>query len=214
MESFPNLEGSVIVTDLVQTIQENKEFLSEIDGLIGDGDHGINMNKGFTECGTKLSENPGDLSYSLRVLSQILMGNIGGSMGPLYGMFFRAMAKESAGQERIDAERFGIMLEAAVAKVQEIGGAKAGDKTLLDTLLPAVAAYRQALNAGANFATALEKMKRAAVDGRDSTKEMVAKVGRSSRLGERSRGVIDAGAASSCLILCSMADSIQKLLNK
>jgi phosphoenolpyruvate---glycerone phosphotransferase subunit DhaL len=212
MEHFTNLNGAMIVTGLVRMIQEHKQYLSDIDGAIGDGDHGINMNKGFTDCGKELAGNPGDLTYSFKVLARILMENIGGSMGPLYGMFFKAMAGVSAGNEEIDAVLFGEMLKAAEARVREIGGAAPGDKTLLDTLVPAVAAYQRAITDGQSFAEALDRMKEAAEQGRDSTKDLVAKVGRASRLGERSRGVIDAGAASCCLILLSMADTVKKLI--
>ncbi|MGD8399479.1 MAG: dihydroxyacetone kinase subunit DhaL [Bacillota bacterium] len=212
MEYFTNQKGALIVTGLIAAIQEHKQYLSDIDGAIGDGDHGINMNKGFSDCGRELAGNPGDLTHSFRVLARILMGNIGGSMGPLYGMFFKAMVGVSAENEIIDAVKFGAMLQAAEAKVREIGGAAPGDKTLLDSLVPAVAAYQAALSEGQSFAAALDRMREAAEQGRDSTKEMVAMVGRASRLGERSRGVIDAGAASCCLILESMAETIKKLI--
>jgi dihydroxyacetone kinase-like protein len=212
MEHFSNLQGAVIVTELIRTIHDHKQYLSDIDGAIGDGDHGINMNKGFSDCGKELAGNPGDLTHGFQVLARILMGNIGGSMGPLYGMFFKAMAGVSAGNETIDAVKFGEMLKAAEAKVREIGGAAPGDKTLLDTLVPAIEAYQTAITNGQSFVEALDRMKEAAEQGRDSTKDLVAKVGRASRLGERSRGVIDAGAASCCLILLSMADTIKKLI--
>jgi dihydroxyacetone kinase-like protein len=212
MEYFTNRQGAIIVSGLIQTIYEHKQYLSDIDGAIGDGDHGINMNKGFIDCGKELAGNPGDLTNSFKVLARILMGNIGGSMGPLYGMFFKAMAGVSAENETIDAVKFGEMLQAAEAKVREIGSAALGDKTLLDSLIPAVEAYQVAITNGLSFAEALDRMREAAEQGRDSTKDMVAKVGRASRLGERSRGVIDAGAASCCLILESMADTIKKLI--
>jgi dihydroxyacetone kinase-like protein len=213
MGHFSNQKGALIVTELIRTIHDHKQYLSDIDGAIGDGDHGINMNKGFSDCGRELAGNPGDLTHSLKVLARILMGNIGGSMGPLYGMFFKAMAGVSAGNETIDALKFQAMLEAGEAGVREIGGAAPGDKTLLDTLVPAVADYQAALSNGLSFTEALDRMKEAAEQGRDSTKDLVAKVGRASRLGERSRGVIDAGAASCCLILASMAETIKKLIS-
>jgi dihydroxyacetone kinase-like protein len=154
-KAFSNAQGIAIVHGMIKVIQDNKQYLSDIDGQIGDGDHGINMNKGFTLCEDRLKEAPVTLSEGLNILSNILMMKIGGSMGPLYGLFFKAMAKESA----------------------------------------------------------LTKMKDAAIAGRDSTKDMISRIGRSSRLGERSIGVIDAGAASCCFILCAMADEIVGLIN-
>lgn len=210
--SFTNAAGRQIVLNLVKAIQKAKQELSDIDGLIGDGDHGINMNKGFTLCAEQLEREPGDLTHALTVLSKILVMKIGGSMGPLYGFFFKAMADSSEGAAEIDAARFGRMLRAARDAIQKISPAQPGDKTLIDVLVPADEAFHAAVSAGLSFSAGLEAMTQAAVRGRDATKDMLAKLGRSSRLGERSRGVLDAGAASCCLILETMAGTIQALL--
>jgi len=212
MQTFTNTAGSVIVDKLILTIQENKQYLSDIDGLIGDGDHGINMNKGFTMCREELNKDPGDLSHGLKVLSKILIMKIGGSMGPLYGKFFKAIALTLEGRNEIGIEDIGDALKAGVEAIASISPAKVGDKTLIDTLIPAVSAYEKAHSEGKSLSLALEDMKTAARLGRDSTKEMVAKIGRASRLGERSRGVLDAGAVSCCLILETIGDSAQELL--
>lgn len=213
-ESFSNDKGNIIVYNLIKVIQSNKQYLSEIDGAIGDGDHGINMNKGFTMCDQKLKKNPGNLSYSFGVLSNVLIQDIGGSMGPLYGMFFKAMADECKHNELIDGKIYGRMLKASEDSVIEIGAAEVGDKTLLDTLVPAVKTFNDSMNNNKSFEEGINNMRIAAIKGRNSTKGMVAKVGRASRLGERSRDFIDAGATSCCLILESMADTIVKLLNR
>lgn len=212
MEYFSNSDGGIIVYNMIKVIQDNKQYLSDIDGLIGDGDHGINMNKGFTMCRDELDKNSGNLSQNLKVLSRILMADIGGSMGPLYGMFFKALAKGCSEKDSIDAGLFSEMLSAGEKAIKDIGNAEVGDKTLLDCLVPAVDAFRKSLDHGKSFIEALEALKKAAEEGRDSTKDMVAKVGRSSRLGERSRGVLDAGATSCCILLHSMADSIISLI--
>ena len=212
MNQFINQDGIQIVFDLIQAIRENKQFLSDIDGAIGDGDHGVNMNKGFTLCQEELQANPGDLAHGLRTLSKILIMKIGGSMGPLYGTFFKSMATACDGVNFIDAAVFGKMLASGREGVQRISNATPGDKTLMDVLVPAEAAYREAAELGKPFQACLEKMALASRKGRDATRDMVAKVGRSSRLGERSRGVIDAGAASCCLILETMAGSVGRLL--
>lgn len=212
MEQFANSDGSAILFDLIRAIQENKQYLSDIDGAIGDGDHGINMNKGFTLCRDELLANPGDLTHGLKTLSKILIMKIGGSMGPLYGTFFKSLAAACDGVDAVDAVVFGRMLSSGREGIQKISEAKRGDKTLMDVLLPAEAAYRAAEEAGEPFRVCLDRMAEAAVQGRDATKEMAAKLGRSSRLGERSRGVIDAGAASCCLILEVMAGTIGRLL--
>jgi dihydroxyacetone kinase-like protein len=212
MKKFSLTEGAVIVDRLITAIQENKQYLSDIDGLIGDGDHGINMNKGFTLCREELDKNPGDLVHGLNVLSRILMMKIGGSMGPLYGKFFKAMAVSFDGVQEIGIEEMGKSLNSVQEAIATISPAKIGDKTLIDTLVPAVNAYSSAWAEGKPFTESLELMKAAAREGRDSTKEMVAKLGRASRLGERSRGVLDAGAVSCCLILETIGSSAQQLL--
>jgi dihydroxyacetone kinase-like protein len=214
MERFSNRDGVRIVFDLIRTIQENKQYLSDIDGAIGDGDHGINMNKGFTLCRDELLANPGNLTHGLKTLSKILVMKIGGAMGPLYGTFFKSLAEACDGVESIDMAVFGRMLSSGRVGIQKISDAKPGDKTLMDVLLQAEAAYQAAAQAGEPFRACLDKMVGAARQGRDATKDMVAKLGRSSRLGERSRGVIDAGAASCCLILETTAGTIGHLLAK
>ncbi len=212
MEHFANHDGIRIVFDLIRAIQENKQYLSDIDGAIGDGDHGINMNKGFTLCRDELLSNPGNLTHGLKTLSKILVMKIGGSMGPLYGTFFKSLAAACDGVDAIDMAVFGRMLSSGREGIRKISDAKPGDKTLMDVLLPAEAAYQAAAQADEPFRVCLDRMVEAARQGRDATKDMAAKVGRSSRLGERSRGVIDAGAASCCLILESMAGTIGDLL--
>lgn len=212
MDTFSQAAGSVIVDKLILAIQEKKQYLSDIDGAIGDGDHGINMNKGFTLCREALDKEPGGLAYGLQTLGKILMLKIGGSMGPLYGKFFIAFGKSLDGKETVTAEDFGAALKASLDAIRTVSQAEVGDKTLMDVLIPAVAAYEKALAETQSFTEALDTMSKAAVEGRDSTVDMVAKIGRSSRLGERSRGVMDAGSASCCLILETMAASIKALL--
>lgn len=212
MEQFANREGIRIVFDLIRAIQENKQYLSDIDGAIGDGDHGINMNKGFTLCRDELLANPGNLTHGIKTLSKVLVMKIGGAMGPLYGTFFKSLAAACDGVDAIDMAVFGRMLSSGREGIQKISDAKPGDKTLMDVLLPAEAAYQAAAQTGEPFRVCLDKMVEAARQGRDATKDMVAKLGRSSRLGERSRGVIDAGAASCCLILEIIAGTIGQLL--
>lgn len=202
--------ASGIVTELAAVIVANKAHLSEIDGLIGDGDHGINMAKGFGRAAERLAGQPVSLEAGLNVLSDVLMSEIGGSMGPLYGFMFRDMARAVEGRGAIDAAGFSVMLHAGLAGVTTTGAAKVGDKTLIDCLVPAVDAFDAAIPHG--FPAALSAMADAARQGRDSTVDMVARLGRAARLGERSRGVPDAGATSCCLILTALGDSVAQRL--
>jgi dihydroxyacetone kinase-like protein len=213
MANITKEAGIVVLDNIIKVIQENKQYLSDIDGAIGDGDHGINMNKGFSMCREELDRNPGDLVHGLNLLSRILMMRIGGAMGPLYGKFFKGISSGLAEHDTIDAQAFGEALRASRDAIGAISQAKVGDKTLVDALYPAVDAYQKALEKGKDFTGALSDMKLAANAGRDHTKDLVARIGRSSRLGDRSRGVVDAGAASCALILGSMADTISGLIN-
>ncbi len=212
MDTFSNKEGAIVMDRMILAIAENKQYLSDIDGAIGDGDHGINMNKGFAMTREVLDKDPGDLSHGLLTLAKILMMRIGGSMGPLYGKIFKTMGKSLSGHEEIDAALFGSALNGIRDSLAPLTPACVGDKTLVDALYPAIDAYNQALDAGKGFGEALETMKKAAETGRDATKDMVAKLGRSSRLGERSKGVIDAGSASCALILGVLADTMNELI--
>ena len=126
-------------------------------------------------------------------------------MGPLYGVMFNEFAEKLEGVENIDAASFSAMLHAGLEGIQSIGAAKLGDKTLLDTLIPAVAAFDEANAKGQSFAESLDALSAAAEAGRDSTLNLVAKIGRASRLGERSLGVLDAGATSCALILTDLS---------
>ncbi|WP_416357990.1 dihydroxyacetone kinase subunit DhaL [Aureimonas phyllosphaerae] len=212
MQSFPNAGSGAIVEAMAARIVENKAYLSEIDGKIGDGDHGVNMAKGFGMAAERLKGRDASLAEAFALLGEVLMGEIGGSMGPLYGMTFTEFAEAIEGRDAIDAALFSTMLHKGLEGVQSIGSAKVGDKTLLDTFVPAVEAFDAATAEGKSFAEALDALVAAAEKGRDSTIDLVAKIGRASRLGERSRGVLDAGATSCAMILKSLADGAKARL--
>ena len=205
MTNFQNSQGRKVVLALVQTIVDNKAYLSEVDGKIGDGDHGINMAKGFNLIKERLGDKELSLSEGLGLIGKTLMTEIGGSMGPLYGTFFIQMSLKAKDRPETDARLFGEMLKAARDGLEDLGGAKIGDKTLMDAVIPAQETYQAAVEERASLQEALKKMAEAAEKGRDSTVDLVAKIGRSSRLGERSRGVLDAGATSATLILQTFA---------
>lgn len=210
MTAIQNADQAAIIEELAAVIVANKAFLSEIDGKIDDGDHGINMAKGFGRAAERIHGKDMTLDAAMLVLSDVLMSEIGGSMGPLYGLMFEDMAGALAGRAEIDAAAFSAMLNAGLEGVRGVGSAQVGDKTLMDTLVPAVAAFDAAQGQG--FAPALRAMAAAAEQGRDSTIDLIAKIGRASRLGERSRGVLDAGATSCCMILTTLAQSVQRRL--
>jgi phosphoenolpyruvate---glycerone phosphotransferase subunit DhaL len=214
MNSYPTAEGRKVLLALIETIDTNGAYLSEIDGATGDGDHGINMTKGARRTKEKLGDQNVTVPQGLDMLGQVLLAEIGGAMGPLYGSFFIDMGAACGDSPAIDKEVFGKMLKAGMNAMQDLGGAKVGDKTMMDALVPAVEGYEKAVAEGASFSEALNRMAAAAEKGKEGTRDMIAKLGRASRLGERSRGILDAGAASCSLILKSFSDSFQSAEQK
>jgi len=212
MSVFKNADGKSVLLKIVKAIQDNKVYLGEIDGLIGDGDHGMNMNKGFTLFEQRFEDIEFSFTEGMNHLGTILLSEIGGSMGPIYGTIMNSLAEEGNNLEEITVADLARMLEAGLKELQEIVDARVGDKTLVDTLSPAVDALKKAAKEGEDFYLALENMKIAARKGCDSTREMQARFGRSSRLGERSRGVLDAGSVSCYIILIAMADGIKEII--
>lgn len=211
--TFYNAKGKSVLIKMVKAIQENKTYLGDIDGLIGDGDHGANMNKGFSIFESRLDKEEVLFTEGLDLLGTVLFSEIGGSMGPIYGTIFMSMAEAGEEFDAIGLEEFKAMLVAASEALSDIIEAQVGDKTIVDTLHPAIEALQSASSSGSSFSQALEDMKVAAKNGSDSTVNLVAKYGRSSRLGERSRGVLDAGSVSCYLLLAAMADGILEIIS-
>ena len=213
MQTFKNTSGSPIVILIADRIIENRAYLSEIDGKIGDGDHGVNMAKGFGIAAERLAGQDSTLGQSFEMLGSVLMNEIGGSMGPLYGVMFTEFAEKLEGRDDIDPKTFSAMLHAGLEGIQSIGSAKVGDKTLIDALVPAIKAFDGAIASGASFDKALDDLVAAAEAGRDSTLDLVARIGRSARLGDRSLGVLDAGATSCTIILKALSTAAKARLS-
>lgn len=188
-------------------IAANRDYLVELDAAIGDADHGANMDRGFQAVMQKLAqENPAEIGALLKTVAMTLISTVGGAAGPLYGTFFLQMATKLAGKAEISAAEWATALEAAVQGVQQRGKAEPGDKTMIDALLPAVAALRQALADGVSFSQSLQRAAAAAEQGMKDTIPLVARKGRASYLGERSAEHQDPGATSAYLILKAAAE--------
>ena len=138
MGAFKNAAGKPVLMRMVKGIQDNKAYLGEVDGLIGDGDHGMNMNKGFSVFEERFKDEDISFSEGLDELGMILLNEIGGSMGPIYGTIFMDMAEAGEDLDEITAADLGTMLEAGLNGLYGIVDAKVGDKTLVDTLAPSV----------------------------------------------------------------------------
>jgi phosphoenolpyruvate---glycerone phosphotransferase subunit DhaL len=198
-------------------IHEQGPALTALDQAIGDGDHGTNMDRGFAAIVALLDagapEGDGDLAVAgtrLRTAGRTLISTVGGAAGPLYGTALMraggAIAGADAGLETSALIVAGI--DAAIGGIQQLGKASAGEKTMLDALMPAAAAGRAALADGATSPAVAGAMASAAEDGAAATIPLLATKGRASYLGERSIGHQDPGATSSALLLRALADSI------
>lgn len=193
---------------LAERLHAEKEYLTELDSAIGDADHGINMDRGFTAVMAKLPALPvGDVGAFLKGVGMTLVSTVGGASGPLYGTFFLQLGGGTAGKADIELGDFATAMEAGVAGIQRLGKAEPGDKTMLDALLPARDALRGGLDRGDAPADALAAAVAAAEQGMLATIPLVARKGRASYLGERSAGHQDPGATSSHLLLKAAADT-------
>lgn len=199
-----------ILTQIAVKIDENKGYLSELDATIGDGDHGINMSKGFKAVTEKLKEDNGvDIAGILKKTGMALVSTVGGASGPLYGTAFMKSSMSVNGKIEIDIKDFSNMLKDALDGIKMRGKAKAGEKTMIDALEPALEAINKGIERGLESKEILKLAKEAAYNGVEYTKTIIATKGRASYLGERSIGHQDAGATSSAIILETIYEAIE-----
>ena len=197
-----NTKATELINAVGAMVIEEKQFLTDLDAAIGDGDHGINMARGFEAVKTKLAGAPeGDVGAVLKLVGMTLISTVGGAAGPLYGTAFLRAAGAAQGKELVDEETAQKMLEAAVGGIKERGKATRGEKTILDALEPATEAFAQAREDGKTMLECLEAAQNAAAAGVEYTKTIIATKGRASYLGERSIGHQDPGATSTTLML-------------
>jgi dihydroxyacetone kinase-like protein len=166
------------------------------------------MAKCFREVKTQLAESTdANMNTLFNNVGMVVLNSVGGAMGALYGTFFLKMAQESAGKDELGLSDLVRMFQTAEQGILDLGKASLGDKTLLDTLSPAVRALEQGEKDGLSLHEALENFEQAALKGMESTKDMLARMGRASRLGERTIGHQDAGATSCFFILRALASA-------
>jgi dihydroxyacetone kinase-like protein len=191
-------------------VAERRDELTRLDRDIGDGDHGTNMDRGMRAALERLDGLEGqDVSAAMKAVGMALVSKVGGAAGPLYGTFFMQVGASASGQDELDLAAWARAIEAGLKGVQARGKAEPGDKTMVDALAPAVAALRQAADEGAQLPDALARAAAAAREGMDATVPLIARKGRASYLGERSRGHQDPGATSSWLLLESAAEALR-----
>lgn len=207
MSSLDTKQMAAIVEGMAKKIEAEKEYLTELDNEIGDGDHGINLARGFEAVEKKLPFLAGgDIGALLKGVGMQLVSTVGGASGPLYGTAFMKAGMACKGLTEIDGPAFVKAMEAAVDGIKMRGKATEGEKTMLDALCPALKVMQDDVAAGKSLKEALQDAAQAAEKGVEYTKTIIATKGRASYLGERSLGHQDPGATSSLYLLQVLAE--------
>lgn len=197
--------------DFATQIEQNKDYLTELDAAIGDADHGINMERGFKKVMSQLpSVADKDIGSILKSVSMTLISSVGGASGPLYGTFFLRASTVAVDKQQLTDREIVSLLQAGLDGVLQRGKAQLGDKTMVDVLSPSVDALAQAVGEGKNTLAAMQQAVVAAEQAMKDTIPMLARKGRASYLGERSVGHQDPGATSAYLMLKCLLVSLEK----
>jgi phosphoenolpyruvate---glycerone phosphotransferase subunit DhaL len=211
---FTEAQAVAWVRSAAAVIEEHAAELTKLDSAIGDGDHGTNMNRGFKAAVQRLDALEGDQDFGavFKAVGMALIGKVGGASGPLYGSLFLGMGKElgdgGGAEHQVEDQRLAAALRAGYDSVVTRGKAQLEDKTMLDAWHPALEALDAALAEGKELGPALDDATAAAEAGMKATIPMVARKGRASYLGERSRDHQDPGATSTWLLLRTLSDVV------
>ncbi len=197
------------ITEAARLVDQTADHLTHLDAAIGDADHGINLRRGFAAAVEVLDQtDPRTPGAVLTAVGGALIAKTGGASGPLYGTGFRQAAKTFGDDPDVSAAQLGTALAAFLAGVQQLGAAHEGDKTIVDALAPAVAAYQAVVDDGGGLSEATRAAADAAARGLQATVPLQARKGRASYLGPRAVGHEDPGAASMALILRALATTV------
>lgn len=197
------------VAAVAAAVVAERDRLTELDAAIGDGDHGVNLSRGFTAVTDALAGADADTPGAVAILvGRTLISSVGGASGPLYGTLFRAMGKSLGQDAAVDAEQVLAGLNAGLAGIGKLGSAVPGDKTMVDALTPALVAWDADVVDGGDLVSAARAAAAAAARGAKATIPMEARRGRASYLGPRSVGHEDPGAASTVIVLEALRDVV------
>lgn len=200
------------IVRLIPMFEEHRDYLSQLDSDIGDGDHGINMSIGFREVEKqleKLYEETEDISSFYRKVGMIILGKVGGAAGPLYGSLFMKAGDDVKGKNELTFEELVVFIENGIKSIEMRGKAVVGDKTMVDALRPAIDRMKESLGSGKEDIEIFEAFVNELKEGSDRTIPLIAKKGRAMRLGERAIGFRDPGSFSSYLIYKEMLDEMK-----
>jgi transaldolase len=205
---------SQLFRHISERVHAKRDELCELDGYIGDGDHGISMDLGWAAVRDVPIDGITDCGEYLKACAKAFIQAVGASIGPLYGTAFLRAAVYASGKQNLSVSDCIEMFTAGVEGIRERGKAKVGDKTLLDTLLPCTEVLQGAKDISQSLHNVMQRAVEAAKSGMESTRDMVANIGRSSRLGERSRGTVDPGAASAYVVVQAINEFVLQHMNK
>ena len=200
------------MTEIAVAVRAQRDRLTRLDAAIGDGDHGINMVRGFDAVQEMLAGQGGDPlpGQLLITCGKTLVATVGGASGPLWGSALRAAGRSLGDAAEIDGAQLAAAVDAALAAIKELGAAVVGDKTIVDALEPAAAALRDAAATGQPLSRSVAAAAAAAEEGARATLPLQARKGRASYLGERSIGHQDPGATSTALILRALERAVSR----
>ncbi len=207
MSDFDGAAFTRFVMTFADRLHDRRDELTQLDSAIGDADHGINMDRGFTAVRAKLDGGDADtLGAAAKLVGMTLISTVGGASGPLYGTFFLRLATAFGDDTTTDATGLGTALRAGLEGVKQRGKAELDDKTMVDAMAPALDAFDAA--GGDGIGPALDAAAQAAAIGRDRVTPLVARKGRASYLGERAMGHQDPGATSTTILFESLRDAV------
>jgi phosphoenolpyruvate---glycerone phosphotransferase subunit DhaL len=212
MNEVGEKEFVAMMRGAIQQVRHGENLLSELDSACGDGDHGITMRRAMERVEAILTRSAqNDFRSLVYDVGWALLGVDGGATGPLLGSLFMGMSEALDGKQMLDATGVAEMFEDGLQAVQRQTKAKVGNKTMIDALVPAVAAVREGANRGNDISEMLRHAAESAGQGAAATREMVAQFGKAKFSGERSLGHQDAGATSMALIFRGFSDGFNKL---
>ena len=204
-----------IIRAMADAICAEQDTLTGLDSALGDGDHGVNITTAMTAAAAAVAQlidpTPADV---LHTAGTALRDTMGGASGSVFGAFFRGGGRSVRAIDALSATDVGVMLAAGLAQMQKRGKAQPGDKTAVDALTPAIAAYERAVAEGCDLVEAVRSAAAQARDGAESTRAMVAQSGRAKFLGERSLGHQDAGATSIAIMFEAWAATLSAAINE
>lgn len=204
-------EVELVVRTIAQTAVDNEKYFGDLDAVVGDGDFGYSLARGFEKVLEGWDElDRSDPGTFLKKVGIVISSRIGGTSGPIWGTAFLRAGTAIGDAQEVTGEQVAAALRAAAEGIKARGNSDVGDKTLLDVLVPLADRLEQEVQAGSDARSALEALSTTAREAAEATKDMVAKRGRASYTGERSRGSVDAGAMALAVIVEQINQTWQK----